>query len=128
MDNDLLWKEYQLQIETYRFYLDLVIKINIFFYAITGGILSFYFSKENVEQFELALVLPLIMSFLLCAFFLFGGIANKTSQKHVYALAKELGFEVYHATITLTYLLYGCSFLMLVVFIGLLTVLLHPCL
>lgn len=128
MDPKLLWDEYKLQVETYRFYLDLVIKINLFFYAITGGILSFYFASVNKEQVQLALVLPLVMSVLLFAFFLFGGISNKTSQKQVKLLATELGFKVYHATITLTYLLYGCSALMALVFVGLLTVLLSPCL
>lgn len=128
MDPKLLWDEYKLQVETYRFYLDLVIKINLFFYAITGGILSFYFAGVNKEQVQLALVLPLVMSVLLFAFFLFGGISNKTSQKQVKLLATELGFKVYHATITLTYLLYGCSALMALVFVGLLTVLLSPCL
>ncbi len=128
MDPKLLWDEYKLQVETYRFYLELVIKINLFFYAITGGILSFYFASVNKEQVQLALVLPLVMSVLLFAFFLFGGISNKTSQKQVKLLATELGFKVYHATITLTYLLYGCSALMALVFVGLLTVLLSPCL
>jgi hypothetical protein len=128
MDPKLLWDEYKLQVETYRFYLELVIKINLFFYAITGGILSFYFAGVNKEQVQLALVLPLVMSVLLFAFFLFGGISNKTSQKQVKLLATELGFKVYHATITLTYLLYGCSALMALVFVGLLTVLLSPCL
>ena len=128
MDPKLLWDEYKLQVETYRFYLELVIKINLFFYAITGGILSFYFASVNKEQVQLALVLPLVMSVLLFAFFLFGGISNKTSQRQVKLLATELGFKVYHATITLTYLLYGCSALMALVFVGLLTVLLSPCL
>ena len=73
MDPKLLWDEYKLQVETYRFYLELVIKINLFFYAITGGILSFYFASVNKEQVQLALVLPLVMSVLLFAFFLFGG-------------------------------------------------------
>ena len=128
MDDRLLIEEYKLQIETYRFYLDLVVKMNLFFYAVTGGILSFYFSSENKSSLELALVLPLVMSALLFAFFLFGGIANKNSQHQVKLLAEQLGFKVYHAVITLTYLLYGCCLLMLLVFIGLLAVLLMPCL
>ncbi len=39
---ELLWREYQLGVDLYKFYLDLVIKAIVGYYAITGGILSFY--------------------------------------------------------------------------------------
>lgn len=46
-DRELLWKQYQLNIELYRTYLDLALKLNLFYYAITGAIVSFYFAHPE---------------------------------------------------------------------------------
>ena len=59
---ELLWKQYELQVALYKFYLDLAIKLNIFYYAVTGAILSFYFSHGDVRTVRFALVLPGLMS------------------------------------------------------------------
>ncbi|HUH58112.1 MAG TPA: hypothetical protein VL020_06320, partial [Pseudomonadales bacterium] len=40
---EIYWRQYQLNIETYRGYLELVLKINGLYYAITGAIVSYYF-------------------------------------------------------------------------------------
>ena len=44
---DLLWKQFALNVDVYKFYLDLVIKINVFHYAITGAIISYYFQHKT---------------------------------------------------------------------------------
>lgn len=40
-DRELLWRQYNLWLDLYKFHLDLVLKANAFFYLITGGILTF---------------------------------------------------------------------------------------
>lgn len=71
LGNNLDWENYKHQVEIHRSYLDLVIKINAFYYAITGAIVSFYFlhiDKEPLVNFSL--LLPLIMSAGLMVFFI----------------------------------------------------------
>ena len=46
----------------YRFYLELALKINLFYYAITGAILSFCFAHTNEPLIRLSLLLPFVMS------------------------------------------------------------------
>jgi hypothetical protein len=59
---DLLWKQYELHVGLYKFYLDLAIKMNIFYYAVTGAVLSFYFTHVDEEAVRFSLVLPALMS------------------------------------------------------------------
>src|SRR4051794_35533121 len=44
---ELMWREYQAGVDLYKFYVEVVIKVLIGYYAITGGILSFYFAKAD---------------------------------------------------------------------------------
>ena len=70
-DRELLWRQYQLNVDLYKGYLDLIVKINVFYYAITGAILSFYFANQN-DLTKLSLLLPLLMSVTLGVFFIVG--------------------------------------------------------
>jgi hypothetical protein len=70
--DDLLWKQYCLHVDLYKFYLEIAIKVNVFYYAITGGILSFYFSNPKEQFAKYALVLPAIMSAAFGMLFLVG--------------------------------------------------------
>jgi len=60
--NELLWRQYQLQVDLYKHYMELTLKFNIFYYALTGGILSFYFSRADVTVLKYSLVFPIVMS------------------------------------------------------------------
>ncbi len=62
-ERQLLWNRYSLHIEMYQKYLDTVLKLNLFYYGITGAIISFYFSNNaNGLTTELALLLPLMIT------------------------------------------------------------------
>ena len=41
MDKDILWKQFSLYVDLYKFYMDITMKVNLFYYGITGAILSF---------------------------------------------------------------------------------------
>jgi hypothetical protein len=66
---EIFWRQYQLNIDTYRGYLDLVLKMNGFYYAVTGAIVSYYFAHSSEELMKLSLVLPIVMSVALAVFF-----------------------------------------------------------
>lgn len=57
-------KDYDRHLKLYEFYLDFGLKVNGFFYAIVGGILSFYYTKESSSDRwvqALLLLLPIII-------------------------------------------------------------------
>ncbi len=89
------WARYQHEVDLHRSYLDLVIKINAFYYAVTGAIVSFYFlhiDKEPLLKFSL--ILPLIMTIALAVFYFRAANAADISQKNIELLTKNLDFEV----------------------------------
>jgi len=69
-DRELLWHQYQMNVDLYKGYLDLVVKINVFYYDITGAIVSFYFSNASEPLIKWSLLLPLLMSIALGVFLL----------------------------------------------------------
>jgi hypothetical protein len=61
-DKDVMMKQYQILVDTYKTYLDLILKFILFSYAVTGGILSFYLSQRNEGIIKAGLVFPVIMN------------------------------------------------------------------
>lgn len=55
-DRDLLWRQYALHVDLYKFYIEATIKINAFHYAITGAIVSFSFTHSDVSLARWALL------------------------------------------------------------------------
>ena len=91
LDKDLLWKQYNLYIDLYKHYLELVIKFNVFYYAVTGAIFSFYFSKEDVSIIRYSLLFPFIMSLGFGGFFIYGGRLLNVVREDVFAIRNCLG-------------------------------------
>lgn len=89
-DRELLWRQYQLNVELYKGYLELVIKMNVFYYAVTGAILSFYFSNQN-DLTKLSLVLPLLMSLALGTFFVVGAWLARVPREETFKIRDALG-------------------------------------
>lgn len=69
---EILFKQYQLLIDAYKYYLEIVLKFIIFHYAVTGAILSFYLSRQNAGIMRFALVFPIFMSVVFAVFAFFG--------------------------------------------------------
>lgn len=94
-NKDMLWNEYKLHIELFNSYLSLCLKVNIFYYAVTCALLSFYFESDNTKfVFSLAYLFGL-GAFLLCVFF-------ETKSKidiygdYVVYIAKVIGVRFIH--------------------------------
>ncbi len=68
----LQWREYEVQIDLYKHYMDMLMKVNAFFYIITGGVLSFYFLNYGKPFVRYALLFPILISFVLGAIFFYG--------------------------------------------------------
>lgn len=90
---DLYWKQYQLNIDLYRGYLELVLKMNGFYYAVTGAIVSYYFAHEAEPLMRWSLLLPLIMSLALAVFFSLAAWAATVPRKETFELRDALGLK-----------------------------------
>jgi hypothetical protein len=66
------WKEYELHIDLYRYYLDLGLKANLFFYFITGGILGIFLQKPTGWLMKFSLLLPVLLSLAFGGVFIHG--------------------------------------------------------
>ncbi len=118
---ELLWKKYDHEIVTHKGYLDLVVKLNVFYYAVTGAILSFYFVHIEEEPLvKYSLILPFLMSIGLTVFFIRSAFASRHSQTEIRVLAEALKFKTFSVVAAvLENLLWTFSILMIVVALGL---------
>jgi hypothetical protein len=70
----------------------MTIKANIFYYAITGGILSFYFSKPNEQYLIYSLVFPIIMSLMLGIIFIYSSNLIDVVRNEMFFIRNYFGF------------------------------------
>ena len=129
-DKELILDLYKHVIDLHKGYLDLAVKLTIAYYAITGAIVSFYFSKPELESMtKWSLLLPILFSFLLFYFFVDSARSSTVSQKYVEELAEKLGITTFSTiVITLQQLLCIFSILFLITGIGLLVAIFKDCL
>lgn len=114
-DRELLWKQYSQNVDLYRFYMELVIKINVFYYAVTGAILSYYFSHTTMESVHLSLVLPLVMSVAFAGFFIYGAVLTGVLRADVFEIRDALGLRAAPDLGVLSVLLYIFAVVFLIV-------------
>ena len=81
-EKELLWKQYKLNVSLYKSYLELAIKINIFYYA-----------SQDKGFIKYSLVFPLVMSVALAGFFIFGAERAGITRREIFSLRDKLGFE-----------------------------------
>jgi hypothetical protein len=118
-DRELLWRQYNLWLDLYKFHMDLVLKANAFFYLITGGILSFYFAHPEQRLIKWSLLLPAFMSLALTIAFAYGARLVTLKSTDLSALTQKLDFETVPDVGVLTVLLWAGSAIFLVVAVSL---------
>ncbi|MFT5544028.1 MAG: hypothetical protein ACI96N_003247 [Arenicella sp.] len=112
-DEEKLWKRYQMHVDLYKYYLDYALKINIFYYGITGAILSYYFTNDaNGTSRELVLLLPIAISVCLYALFSFAQKTYIVSVEDIEIIAKKLGMNRWVRTDAFILISRGSSYLM----------------
>ena len=117
--SDDLWKQYEINVDLYKHYLKLTIEINVFYYAITGALLSYYLAHHSQPSLRFALVLPFLMSVLLAVLFIYGANLNRITRAEMFRVRDALGLQVAPDFLVLTWLLAICAILMFAVAIGL---------
>ena len=99
--SELKWNDFKLNVDLHRSYLDLAIKLNMFYYAITGAILSFHFANSQLSTAKFALILPVVLSVGLTVFFFWGAKLANNLRSHIKTTAEELGLKAYPEGIVL---------------------------
>jgi hypothetical protein len=119
MDKDILWKQFSLYVDLYRFYMDVSVKINLFYYGITGAILSFYFTHSDARLVKYALCLPILMSLVFSGIFFYGTHLMPILRHDVFDIRDKLGLATAPDLGILTIVLRAFAFLFLVVAVSL---------
>lgn len=101
----LLWEEYKLHIELYRFHIEIIVKLNLFLMAVTGAIVTYYFANPKTPMVKYALLLPLGLAAGLAVIFFYGAYLQSIGRKESQAVAVRLGlattFEDMHLVLGL---------------------------
>ena len=118
-DFEKLWKQYEQHINTYKFYLEMLIKLMTMFFAVSGAMISFYFTKTEISTAKLALYLPWLMSLGLFIFFAIGTYLSTITRKDVFKLRDKMELDVAPELGVLTLLLIIFAIITLICFIGL---------
>lgn len=122
----LQWREYEVQVDLYKHYMDMLMKVNAFFYIITGGILSFYFVNDGKPFVRYALLLPILMSFVLGAIFFYAASKWKRVVKIMREALETLDLVKVPDAQILYILLRTSAILFLVVGVSLCVLILYP--
>ena len=115
---ELLWRQYSLHIDLYKFYMDLVVKFNIFYYAVTGAIASFYFANPSISNLKYSLLLPLVMSITFAGLFGYGAWLMRILRQDVFEIRNELVLQTAPDVRVLSILLYIFAVVFLLVAAG----------
>lgn len=99
--------------------MDLTIKFNVFFYAVTGAIISFALTEHNGnELIRYSLLLPLVMSLCFSGFFVYGGVLMRVLRQETFSIRDTLKLQAAPDVGVLSVLLYLFAFVYLLIAIG----------
>jgi hypothetical protein len=119
---DVLWKQYELQVGLYKEYLNLLLRFNAFYYAATGAMVSYYFSKPEIPWMKYSLLFPVIMSIGFAGFLVFGANRSTFTRQELFQIRDALRLPTAPEYLVLTVLLWVSATLMFVVAIALLII------
>jgi len=92
-DKDILWKQYAQNVDLYKFYLDLAVKINVFYYAVTGAILTYYFQHSSDRLSRFALLLPIVFSLAISGIFGYGSLLLGVVRTELFRIRDQLELD-----------------------------------
>ena len=116
---EILWGQYKQNIDLYKFYMDLIVKFNVFYYAVTGAIVSFFFANQGIPDIKYSLLLPIIMSLAFASFFIYGAILMRYLRKDVFTIRDKLKLKAAPDVGVLSVLLYIFSVIFILVAVSL---------
>jgi hypothetical protein len=109
------WKQYDMAAATVRSSLELVLKANMFYYAVTGAILSFYFSRPEPVPPHLRFVLgfPVLMAGAMAVIFWLAASTMWRGEEQLREITGRLRLTAYPDTVALRRTLRASAVLLL---------------
>jgi MFS family permease len=77
------WKEFEMRVEAYRYYLSIILQTNVFFYAIAGAAIGFYLNRTSNEHLVYALLLPILIAAVLGGIFHHAAVLQKDAAETI---------------------------------------------
>ena len=90
---DYRWKEFEMRVEAHRYYLNIALQTNVFFYAIAGVVLGFYLNRTTNEYLVFALLLPILIAGVLGSIFIYAAKLQREAAKIIVDMMEELSRE-----------------------------------
>lgn len=115
-NEDVLMKQYQTLVDTYKTYLDLILKFVLFSYAVTGGIVSYCLAQAQQNRtIKFGLLFPIVMNASFAGLCFLGASRVKPLTDEVERVTNELKLS---ATPDIQFLawvlsLLGCLFVLI---------------
>jgi hypothetical protein len=89
-NESVLMQQYQILVDTYKTYLDLVLKFVLFSYAVTGGIVSYCLAQRQNAVIKFGLLFPIFMNLLFAGLCFLGASRVKPLADEVERVTDEL--------------------------------------
>ena len=118
--DNLLWKQFTIYVDLFKFYVGITWKSTTWFYAITGAILVYYFDSANSSNplLKYSLLLPIVLSFALCAIYFLGAYQTKELEQRLSYIREQLRLVGSPHVNVLRFFLIGGGLLCFVVGVG----------
>lgn len=103
---DLLWKQYELHVSLYKFYLDLTLKVNAAFYAISGAVATYVLTHQAMDAAKAALLIPTVLGIGLAFVAAYGAVMQRYTRDELLAIRNTLELETIPEIKVLAFLLW----------------------
>lgn len=90
---ELLWKQYELHVSLYQFYLELTLKVNAAFYAISGAIATYTLTHPVDGATRSALLVPAVLGLGLASVAIYGANIQRHTRDELVSIRDQLELE-----------------------------------
>ena len=103
---ELLWKQYELHVSLYQFYLELTLKINAAFYAISGAVATYTLTHQSAGATRIALLVPAVLGIGLAFVAAYGAVIQSHTRDELISIRDQLELETIPEVKILSWLLW----------------------
>ena len=92
--DELLWRQYSLHYDIYKFHLDACVKYTALIFAITGGLLGYYFKELRGQPSAKWVLFPgVVMNLCMGVGYFVGACMVGPRKREINVIAKRFGFS-----------------------------------
>lgn len=87
---DILWKQYEIHVKLYQFYLELTLKVNAAFYAISGAVATYTLTHRSAGATRIALLVPAVLGIGLALVAAYGAVIQAPTRNELIFIRDQL--------------------------------------